>query len=158
MLTRHDDGPAIRRQGDSSRRRQPFSFLRYSGWRPRRRLSRPPPCCAGPADTPNAIAVNTRPKHRGRVTLLIVLPSLILRASMADATSMLGSKQSVTHRTAVMTCRPTYRHFRCVYFTSKSISIGVDAPFPILLALSLRSSLTSCCQRVDLAERCLTPR
>src|SRR5882724_2687934 len=40
MLTGHGDGPATLHQEDRSRRRQPFSFLRYSGWRARRRFSR----------------------------------------------------------------------------------------------------------------------
>jgi hypothetical protein len=62
------------------------------------------------------------------------------------------------HRRDHDACSSRPAHFRCVCFTSKSISIRVDAPFPILLASSLGSSLTSCCQHVDLANRCLSPR
>src|SRR5262249_4500486 len=42
MPTGHGDGAAICRLEDSSRFGQPFSFLRCSGWRARRRLSPPP--------------------------------------------------------------------------------------------------------------------
>src|SRR5262245_5521411 len=112
MLTGHGDDPAICRQEDSSRRRQPFSFLRYSGWRARRRLSRPPhPAQARP--TPLMLL----PSIPGLSTGIALLFSLFYphafcgrlwatAAGVADAISTLGTKQSLTYRTAVMTCGP----------------------------------------------------